>query len=257
MNDRSKYATLKNFWFLPLAIAIFGACNIEVGNPDSGDAPSPGMHRLNVAVAGGSACTSSDSAGCVSVPVKVSDSVAADLRFEATTVSLNLATTQLKPQAGEATPQKLNLLYESTIALQTTDLSGSAESLVLGFASSGEAVLQIKGEVVGTLDGVKLRLPLTLTETGALSAETAMTGDGIVSGVIFDANQWFDFSESTPAIEQFAKGLTGGACRDALSDACTRFTAQASRLIAERVMRSMAVQERQRSTPAGRILPKR
>lgn len=235
-------------------LAALSACNIEVGNPDTGDAPLPLQRRLSVSVIGGVPCENTISDSCISAPVISGDGEIA-LRFEVTSIDLGLATTQLKPQIAEYTRTTLSLLKNPSIELQSTDLQQSSGSLVLGFDSiaPGEPVLQIRGLLTGQIAGVKIRLPMNISEGDPLVAETSTSGSAPLAGVTFDANQWLDFTDQPLSGKQLLEGLTSGACQTLESTSCSRYTSQVSRVIANKVMRSMGtVRQAPKNSPKQR-----
>ncbi len=235
-NTRRHGAIALPIWFF----ISLTACNIEVGNPDTGDAPMPLMRRLSVSVVGSNSCETSTATDCFAAPVKIAGGDVA-LSYEITSAKLSLATTQLKPQAAEGTRTTLDLLQGATIDLQSTDLSQTGGSLVLGFepAVTSEPVLQLQGYLSGNLAGVVLHVPMTVIELKPLAAETLAEGGDPLLGVAFDASQWLDFSDQQISAKQLLEGLTSGACRTAENLACTKYSGQVSRIIAEKVMRSM------------------
>ncbi|AFM14728.1 hypothetical protein [Turneriella parva] len=249
VKPRFAKATILLFFF-----AGFGACNIEVGNPDTGEAPVPLTRRLNVSVIGGEPCQNTSDDSCIAAPINVGGAHLA-LRYEVTSVSLSLASTQFKPQPAEGTRTNLSLLKEATIEMQSTDLSQAGGTLALAFepAVKGDAVLQMKGYITGELAGVKLRLPMTIEEGDPLLAESETSGSAPLAGVTFDANQWLDFTDQPLSGKQLLEGLTSGACQTLESKSCSRYTSQVSRVIANKVMRSMGtVRQAPKNSPKQR-----
>lgn len=248
---KSRTQKLAAVFFL---LAGLGACNIEVGNPDTGEAPMPLTRRLNVSVTGGEACQYTSVESCIAAPVIVGDSDLA-LRYEVTNLSLSLANTQFKPQAAESTRTTLSLLQGAAIELQSTDLAQSSGTLALGFepAAEGEAVLLMQGFLTGELAGVKLRLPMTIEEGDPLLAESETSGNAPLAGVTFDANRWLDFTDQPMSGKQLLEGLTSGACQTLESKSCSRYTSQVSRVIANKVIRSMGtVRQAPKNSPKQR-----
>jgi hypothetical protein len=230
-----KRLSLKQLGFC-FAVSLVG-CNIEVGNPD--DEPH-GQSRLTLSLSAKQACRTI-SGDCTAVPVILPDS-GANLTYEMSSIHLQLAGVTLQPGGEQILGSDIDLLAGSFVQLNLDESQAQGSGASLRFSATKQApTFVLSGNLTGVVNGQLVSLPLSIEFSDPVLASLPVPGTNAdLAGVLFDANVWFDFSDSKPDSEQLLKGLTSAACRDADSKSCAQQRLVLSRRVADRIARSVS-----------------
>lgn len=221
------------------------SCNIEIGNPEPPPS-SAGFHSLNFSLASYSSCDSTVQ-DCTSVPVKISDSSDSFYRFDMTSIQMQLKSIQFQPYDSQQVQTIVNLLTGTTVEMGTEQDSTKITNVTVSFADAQIPTYEIQGKFHVVTPTESFNIPITLTDRTALTAQsTVSTGAERISGIVFDANTWFDFSDAKPDMSNVIKNLTSGPCRTADSTQCQNHRDVLAREISKKIAKSLAV----RTAPA-------
>ncbi|MFZ5631170.1 MAG: hypothetical protein ACOY5B_18705 [Spirochaetota bacterium] len=231
---------LKNNKILPSLLAsllLATACNMEVGNPDTGDAPASLLHSVQLKLTPYDTCSQSK-APCNSVPVSTG-SASVYLRYELTSATFAVAGVTPRPAPEQLMGVSADLFSDPTLALPSPLIAANITDLELHFVApaAGNESWQIDGSLVGTINGARVALRLPLAGSGEITGSVAMPETGL-EAIWFDAAAWFDWS-GDPALSQVSKILESGACRATDSLQCGQLSAVLSKLVEKRISSSL------------------
>lgn len=215
-----------------LVAAFVLACNIEVGNPDTGDAPPSLMSSVNMRMTQYGDCGT----GCNAVPVQ--STASASLTMNLNTANLQLAQVALQPVSTQEIMTSVNLMQSFQVALSEAVNSSQLASVALLFSAKGTPESWvIGGRLAGTIYGQAIDIPVRLSGSGDISGSVSVPATGLAA-IEFDPAVWFDFSSDT-SIAQVLRSLEHGACTNTASRQCSEMQAVLSRLIENHIAKSM------------------
>lgn len=218
------------------AIAVFALanCNMEVGNPDTGETPASLMHTVNLRLVPYGKCAA-ELSSCNAIPVELGISQSA-LRYELTSAQFSLVGITPTPFAEQYTNREIELLHEPALVLPQPVSAQQVSDLGFRFAVQAKNTTswQLDGRLRGNLVGVDVDFALPLSGVGEIYASTALPTDGF-DAIYFDAAVWFDFR----AEPQFAKLLDQGACREQGNRLCAQLYSVIAQQVEKRISRSL------------------
>lgn len=218
-------------------------CNLEVGNPENefSDAGKvPGFNRLSLAATNYSSCTTTD-ANCVSVPVVLTEGEQPKYRFEMTEVKLQLSDVTVKPYAAETVWTLVDLIRGGEVVLAEYKESVLVSEINLGFSTgtkTGANTYTISGNLITETATGKVVPPTGLAYTGEIMAVAPATAGGAVTGVDFDAAQWFNFAANSYEMKQVLANLSANVCNNTAARSCTQYSEALARRVAEQIGKS-------------------
>ncbi len=226
------------------AVGVFllaQGCNLEVGNPDTGEAPAPGLHSITMRLTQYASCAPEQP--CNSVPVETGLPYV-QLRYELTSAAFALDAIAPEPFAPQSIAKTVELISEAVVNLPQTVSEEQVKNLKISFSSpkGNAASWQLDGVLVGHVAGVPVRMALPLTGTGSMTGEVAMPESGL-EALVLDPAVWFDLAND-PVIPQLLKGLKTGACATLDTRRCEMLPGVLSAMVERRIARSFRAQSR-------------
>lgn len=238
---------------IPILIAglFLSRCNLEVGNPDAGEdalGRNAPLSRLQLGLKSYTPCESSQQ-NCTSLPF-ILPGEETILRFEMTEAKLFLQQATLAPHEAQSINARVDLLTGSSIVLeQEIEIDRiTAASLVFGPAQPRSAAsYSISGTLILEAGDVKTHLPLTITYKDPFGAQTAIVAaDGTLYGLEFDAETWFDFSQSGVGIRQLVSHAEPATCKQKAVHSCAQPSTVLSQLVAKQIANSLRPRQESR-----------
>lgn len=211
------------------------ACNLEVGNPDTGDTPEPGLHSITLRLKQYESCSAVQP--CNSVPV-VTGLPEVQLRYELTGASFALDSVTPEPFGRQLIQKQLELMSKAIIALPQVVSEQRVESLKFSFNSPGHnaSSWQLTGALVGRVADMPVRLVLSLSGSGDIVGSVAMPETGI-DAVLLDPAVWFNLTDE-PEFRNLLKGLSSGTCAESNQRRCDTRSRVLSQMVERRIEKS-------------------
>jgi hypothetical protein len=247
----------KVYHITPILITVFsfGACNLEVGNPDGVESRFAAGQSLSLSMTSSTPCEAAQGT-CFAAPVLVNDPGSV-VTFEITSARFQLAGTTLMPLAEEEVHTRADVLGGTILDLQSP-ISESVTGVSLRFAAASDLIpaIELSGNFLVHTSSGNLAMPLTLQYSGNLVAQAVIPAGGFPDALVFNADQWFDFRDAKINLKPFFTGAKAGVCADSNSGSCTQYRDQLARLVSERIAKSLFVKTRstnQKAISKGKI----
>lgn len=247
----------KVYQITPILITVFsfGACNLEVGNPDGVESRFAASQSLSLSMTSSTPCEAAQG-NCLAAPVLVSDS-GANVTFEIRSARFQLAGATLMPSAEEEVHTRADILGGTILALQSP-ISESVTGVSLRFATASDLIpaIELSGNFLVHASSGNLAIPVTLQYSGSVVAQAVIPPGGFPDALVFNADQWFDFHGAPINLKPFFTGSKAGVCADSNSVSCVNYRDQLSRLVSERIAKSLSVRTKstnQRAISKGKI----
>lgn len=241
----------------PILICLFsfGACNLEVGNPDAVESRFATSQSISLSMTSSTACEVTPGT-CLAAPVLINDSDSA-VTFEITSARFQLASVALMPSAEEQIHTRADILGGTIFDIQTRN-SDAVTGVSLRFAAASDLVpaIDLAGIFVIHTSLGNLSIPMTIRYSGTVIAQAAIPAGAFPDAMVFNADHWFDFRDAKISLKPFFTGAKAGVCADSDAASCVQYRNQLARLVSERIAKSLSVKTKatnQKAISKGKI----